>query len=189
MSDFESAGAAGSSAAATRWVSDTDSCDGPSHRPMQSASWYGKAKQTKEHSRQANTLNKQWLQKNFSPADTAAAEPEPIVQVGALTRRAFGCINQGDTSVRSMSFLIGCRPLSIALTRTSSSRYPPQAISQNPWIFSQYSHSGSLDLPSIPTANPFSVGFPDKYSYVRIVSRFSYKLIWTNGWNSNLLHY
>jgi len=45
-------------------------------------------------------LNKQWLQKILSPVDTAAAEPEPIVQVGALTRRAFGCINQAITSIK-----------------------------------------------------------------------------------------
>ena len=79
-------------------MSDTDSCDGQSHRPMQSASWYGKTKQTKEQSREANTLNKQWLQKILRPVDTAAAEPEPIV--GALTRRAFGCINQAATSIK-----------------------------------------------------------------------------------------
>jgi len=55
MSELESACAAGSSAAATWRVSDTTLCDGPSHRPMQSASWYGKTKQTKEQSREANT--------------------------------------------------------------------------------------------------------------------------------------
>ena len=56
--------------------------------------------QTKEQSREANTLKKQWLQKILSPVDTVAAEPEPIVQVGALTRRAFGCINQAITSIK-----------------------------------------------------------------------------------------
>jgi len=66
---------------------------------MQSASWYCKTKQTKEQSKEPNTLNKQWLQKNLSPVDTAAAESESIVQVGALTRRAFGCINQAVTSI------------------------------------------------------------------------------------------
>jgi len=71
MLELESAGAAGSSAAATQRVSGTDSCNGPSHHPMQSASWHGKTKQTKEQSRKANILNKQWLQKILSPVDTS----------------------------------------------------------------------------------------------------------------------